>query len=143
MASRTFHFKFSDSNVNFIDNYFNVQPAIYDYATSLLKKHSVLLLIMNGQQMRVTTNAELITSLQTLASLIDKHTLQLYLTIAPSNAAPNVLLNENGVKRPSITKWPMGRAGAVGKPKRAYHKRQRSSVNEAAAVAATGKKHIP
>lgn len=142
MASRTFHFKFSDSNVNFIDNYFNVQPAIYDYATSLLKKHSVLLLIMNGQQMRVTTNAELITSLQTLASLIDKHTLQLYLTIAPSNAAPNVLLNENGVKQPAIAKWPMGRAGAVLKPKRPYHKRQRSSVNGAVATAATGKKHI-
>ena len=137
MTSRTFHFNFVGLKPNFIDNYFTVQPAIYDYGTILLKKQRALTIILNGQEMLATSRSEFLTSLQTLASLIDEQTQHLHLTIADADSVVNVLAKENAAKFFNAETGGVAAAGVVAKPKRAYVKRKLL-----ANATAPSKKHI-
>ena len=137
MTSRTFHFNFVGLKPNFIDNYFTVQTAIYDYGTSLLKKQRALTIILNGQEMLATSRSEFLTSLQTLASLIDEQTQHLHFTIADVDSVVNVLAKENVAKFFNAETGGVAAGGVVAKPKRAYVKRKLL-----ANTTAPSKKHI-
>ena len=87
--------------------------------------------------MLATSRSEFLTSLQTLASLIDEQTQHLHLTIADADSVVNVLAKENAAKFFNAETGGVAAAGVVAKPKRAYVKRKLL-----ANTTAPSKKHI-